>query len=663
MATITPTTPKAVDTSGFTPQQLNAFNSANALGSGVQTYNSAPAPVTTPTTPPPVQPPAPTVPPPAPTLPQATTSAPTATQPQGAQQQAAQGQTTTPFNGSVVDLLNSAGVDSSFQNRQQLATQYGINGYTGTAAQNLDLGKKYQEAHAAIGGTAAPQSGAAGRQGVADYMAENQDQPQEDPQKSFFDNYMAMNPIVKQVYDEINHQLSTPVTSQTFQEQYAQAFNDVNNPAGLPGESLSQEQMKAMNIKNIMDGTEDDIRTEIGKAGGFATESQVQALSTARNKTLLKQAQVLQQSMALKQDYVDQLMQFSEKDRAQVEKEVDRKLGLTEKLADIQDKITSAAADNYQKVVDKVGYSGLYSSLKGDPQAVKYAEQSLGLSAGSLASLSGVSTGDQKYQFVSGTDNQAAGIFDPKTGTFTPMGGGGSGGGGTVTGTNPGTAGIIQTILGSGKFTKQQAAAITNAIANGEDPITVVKNQAKGLMNATEAAKVTSYEAADASMIKLQGALNAYYDAGGDTGLLSGTMEQVANKMGQVKDPAKVQLATRIAVALQSYRNAISGTAYSNQEGQQISAIFPGINKTHGLNDAIIQGRLQADQDTINGFYGAILGKGYEALLATTPEGQVSKIKQETPPGQIAVARENADGTRHYVYVTPNELWATDIKL
>lgn len=42
-------------------------------------------------------------------------------------------------SGSIVDYLNSIGVNSSFANRKKLAAQHGIKGYTGTAAQNLDL--------------------------------------------------------------------------------------------------------------------------------------------------------------------------------------------------------------------------------------------------------------------------------------------------------------------------------------------------------------------------------------------------------------------------------------------------------------------------------------------------------------------------------------------
>lgn len=40
---------------------------------------------------------------------------------------------------SIVDYLKSIGVDSSFANRKQLAKDFGINGYRGTASENLQL--------------------------------------------------------------------------------------------------------------------------------------------------------------------------------------------------------------------------------------------------------------------------------------------------------------------------------------------------------------------------------------------------------------------------------------------------------------------------------------------------------------------------------------------
>ncbi|MFA7745094.1 N-acetylmuramoyl-L-alanine amidase [Salinicoccus roseus] len=45
-------------------------------------------------------------------------------------------------NLSIVDFMEAHGMDSSFSNRKKLAQQFGINGYSGTANQNIELLKK-----------------------------------------------------------------------------------------------------------------------------------------------------------------------------------------------------------------------------------------------------------------------------------------------------------------------------------------------------------------------------------------------------------------------------------------------------------------------------------------------------------------------------------------
>ena len=40
---------------------------------------------------------------------------------------------------SIVEALKSIGVDSSFNNRKKIAVKNGINNYTGTATQNIEL--------------------------------------------------------------------------------------------------------------------------------------------------------------------------------------------------------------------------------------------------------------------------------------------------------------------------------------------------------------------------------------------------------------------------------------------------------------------------------------------------------------------------------------------
>lgn len=172
----------------------------------------------------------------------------------------------------------------------------------------------------------------------------------------------------------------------------------------------------------------------------------------------------------------------------------------------------------------------------------------------------------------------------------------------------------LNVILGSNKFTKDQKQSVINAVSSGEDPFTVIKNQAKDIAGQTEATKITGFEVARDSLNAIDQNLKDFYAAGGDTGIFKGNMEKTLNKLGQVSDPNLVSLATQLASNLQIYRNAVSGTAYSEQEGKDIASIFPGINKSQGLNQAIMNGRKLAFDSTIDASYRSVLGGAYDKL-------------------------------------------------
>lgn len=331
---------------------------------------------------------------------------------------------TMPQNGSVVDLLNSAGQDSSFSSRQQLAQKYGIQGYTGTAAQNTDLAKKYTDAFNANKGTAAPQSGAAASSALDSYFKDNTQTPQTDPQQNFFDQTGSMNPVVSSLYQQATQLLSSQATAQTFTQEY----QNLVQSSGVQG-----LQTQLMNINNVMKGTEDDIRTEIQKAGGFATESQVAALTGARNKTLLTQANGLQQQIQTQEDYINQVMQFSQADRNAVTAQVNAETGLADHIQAMQTNMDNASKDNYQKIVDTVGYSGLAAMIAGNPQEEAAVEKSLGLAKGALTNPTFLHTQDTKSAGqVYGTASTGYFTYNPLTGQATPIHVAGSGSSGPV---------------------------------------------------------------------------------------------------------------------------------------------------------------------------------------------------------------------------------------
>jgi hypothetical protein len=151
--------------------------------------------------------------------------------------------------------------------------------------------------------------------------------------------------------------------------------------------TLAQQNLELMNIKNVMSGTADDLRSEIQASGGLGTESQVMALTTARNSTLLKQATFLQDQMQYQQSLVandTQLLNF-EKDMANTQ--ATQRMGILQYQQTAQNNILNAARDTYKTLLSTVGASGLYQSLAGDPQQLSNAEQILGVGQGGLQKM------------------------------------------------------------------------------------------------------------------------------------------------------------------------------------------------------------------------------------------------------------------------------------
>ena len=160
--------------------------------------------------------------------------------------------------------------------------------------------------------------------------------------------------------------------------------------------------------------------------------------------------------------------------------------------------------------------------------------------------------------------------------------------------------------------TKDQKQDLIRAVNSGQDPFSVVKNQAKNIMGQTNATSLSNLEASRDAFNDLTSNLQKFYDAGGNTSYVSGNFEKMVNRIGQIKDPNLVSLATQIQGNIQAYRHAISGTAYSAQEGKDINSIFPGINKSQTLNAAIASGRNILFDSVIDGTYRSTLGPVYD---------------------------------------------------
>ncbi len=119
--------------------------------------------------------------------------------------------------------------------------------------------------------------------------------------------------------------------------------------------------------------------------------------------------------------------------------------------------------------------------------------------------------------------------------------------------------------------------------------------------------------------------LNQYTAKSGDTGLLKGSLENIAQKIGRTSDPELAKIGTRITQALQIYRNAVTGAAWGEQETGEYKQIFPSYKDTSKLNNAKIDSMLSALDANQRVLLGAYIGQDtYDSVFqvnnATAPD-------------------------------------------
>lgn len=109
------------------------------------------------------------------------------------------------------------------------------------------------------------------------------------------------------------------------------------------------------------------------------------------------------------------------------------------------------------------------------------------------------------------------------------------------------------------------------------------------------------------------------------TGFWSGTIENMLAKVGQVQDPEKRRIATKIAVAVMQYRRSMTGVQFGMKEHAEYKSIFPNIDKVGALNTANIKALKDSFKGNVDKFYSLSMGEeSYNRLF---------KGGSQLPPG------------------------------
>lgn len=209
--------------------------------------------------------------------------------------------------------------------------------------------QKYRGFVASKGNSTAPTTGGGAKTAIDNHAsAYNEQAPQQPAPTDVAIVNAAIDPIVQQYQDDRKAYEDQQKTS------LVDDYKTISAQLGIPAIDAS-----LLNIKNIMAGTEDDVRTEITKAGGFATESQVQGMVYARNKGLIKQAQFLQDQSTSAHEQLTTLVGLDEKQQTMAQTRFDTLLNLDDKIAQHTELIHKNAVDAYNNTITEIGYNGL----------------------------------------------------------------------------------------------------------------------------------------------------------------------------------------------------------------------------------------------------------------------------------------------------------------
>lgn len=284
--------------------------------------------------------------------------------------------------GSYIPTAGAAISPQTINSNVQNNTTMAFGGMNTNQGENMSLADKYNLAHqnAIASGQPPPSSVGGGSAGVQDNLPQtSQEQQQQEAaqqQMSMVQSKLDADPG----YTQLLKDQQEYVSSQNQQQSLVQQYEDLSKSLGL--ESINSQLVDAQKVIN---GTTDDIRSEIQAAGGFGTESQVQALALARNKSLVQNYNSLLATRDNINSQLSTIMGLSQQDKQSAQALAQEKINFDQQMVQYQQKFTQNAVDGYNNIIKSVGYSGLFHALQ--PGDIAVVEKTLGLPPGGLEGL------------------------------------------------------------------------------------------------------------------------------------------------------------------------------------------------------------------------------------------------------------------------------------
>ncbi len=176
-------------------------------------------------------------------------------------------------------------------------------------------------AAAQASGVPAPQDPGQARSMASSYM------PPEQQDTTAVDQFVSQDPGINTLMQGITQLLSPQNQTTSLMQDYTK----LRKNSGL--DKINQEIIDA---DTVINGTEDDIRNEIQTAGGLGTESQVQAMTLARNKSLLTRYNQLVQMKTDATNNLNTMMSLNQQDKQMAQEKINSQVSAMFNMANFQ---------------------------------------------------------------------------------------------------------------------------------------------------------------------------------------------------------------------------------------------------------------------------------------------------------------------------------------
>jgi hypothetical protein len=290
-------------------------------------------------------------------------------------------------------------------------------------------------------------------------------------------------------------------------------------------------------------GAQEQLATRFGFSGfGQSTRQQQgqadllvqqqQAEEAFNRALLLEESKIDAQLAGATDEEIERINAAINAERANIDQ---LQAGIAQKESEMKLQALGVAQEATQKMIEQLGVSAeeaRQANLElsaGIGFLVDQFGQPILNNAGNIVELpEGV-----KQQFISATKQQRAGVFDPITGTFTPLGGGGVGGGGVVGGGGRGFGGATSNVLNMSPERVEAAESILRQVNSIDEAQSLVAGLGFG----------TSQEA---RLIEDVFALNNYKimqdQMGQDVDVTGGVITPIPRVTAPAQDPTRSQL-------------------------------------------------------------------------------------------------------------------------